>query len=223
MNRGREGSLQLILDEVVEVCALDSDHRTGQILLGDGVLLHDFVQTMLRLSTQLIESVPELHFSSEAIDFPNYSGVSHICDHLVDQELLGGTTSEFPPFSCGHGGVVAGLSTDVDWDGVFGVTPAVSSSNIRIFGVILYVLGNLGAFFVVPFPILWVWDVDGVVVATFKLIVNETCRCSVGIFHHTLVVDAAELVFLDWNRANSQLRGEWSVWCVVVGGGIVWG
>ena len=39
MNRGREGSLQLILDEVVEVCALDSDHRTGQFLLDDGVLL----------------------------------------------------------------------------------------------------------------------------------------------------------------------------------------
>ena len=197
MNRGREGSLQLILDEVVEVCTLDSDHRTGQFLLGDGVLLHDFVQTMLRISTQLVEGVPELHLSSEAIDFPDYSGVGHICDRLVDQELLGGTSSELPPSSCGHGGVVSGLSTDVDWDGVLGVTPAVSSSNIRIVDVILYVLGNLGAVFVVPFPVLWVWDVDGVEVATFKLIVNEACRCRVGIFHHTLVVNAAELVFLD--------------------------
>ena len=199
MNRGREGSLQLILDEVVKVCTLDSDHRTGQILLGDGVLLPNFVQTMLRISTQLVEGVPELHLSSEAIDFPDYSGVSHICDRLVDQELLGGTTSELPPSSCGHGGVVSGLSTDVDWNGVLGVTPAVSSSNIRIVGVILYVLGDLGAVFVVPLPVLWVWDVDGVVVATFKLIVNEACRCRVGIFHHTPVVDAAELVFLDWN------------------------
>ena len=128
---------------------------------------------------------------------------------------------ELPPFSCGHGGVVAGLSTDVDWDGVLGVTPAISSSNIRIVGVILYVLSDLGAVFVVPFPILWVWDVDGVEVATFKLIVNEACRCSVGIFHHTSVVDVAELVFLDQDRANSQLRGEWSVWGVVIGGGIV--
>ena len=221
MNKGREGSLQLILDEVVEVGAFNPNHGAGQVLLGDGVLLHDFVQTMLRLSTQLIESVPELHFSSEAIDFPDYSGVSHICDCLVDQELLGGTTLELPPFSCGHGGVVAGLSTDVDWDGVFGVTPAVSSSNIRIVGVILYVLGDLGAVFVVPFPILWVWDVDGIEVATFKLIVNEAFRCRVGIFHHTPVVDAAELVFLDWDRANSQLRGEWSVWGVV--GSVVWG
>ena len=199
MNRGREGSLQLILDEVVEVGAFDPDHGTGQVLLGDGVLLHDFVQTMLRISTQLVKSVPEFHFSSEAIDFPDYSGVGHVCNRLVDQELLGGTTSELPPFSCGHGGIVAGLSTDVDWDGVFGVTPTISSSDIRIVGVILYVLGDLGAVFVVPFPILWVWDMDGIEVATFKLIVNEACRCRVGILHHTPVVDAAELVFLDWN------------------------
>ena len=173
MNRGREGSLQLILNEVVEVGAFDPDHRTGQFLFGDGVLLHDFVQPVLRISTQFVESVPELHLSTEAIDFPDYSGVGHICDRLVDQELLGGATSELPPFSCGHGGVVTGLSTDVDWDGVLGVTPAVSSSNIRIVGVILYVLGDLGAVFVVPFPILWVWDVDGVEMATFKLIANE--------------------------------------------------
>ena len=123
--------------------------------------------------------------------------------------------SELPPLGCGHGGVVAGLSTDVDWDGVLGVTPAVSSSNIRIVSVILYVLGDFGAVFVVPFPILWVWDVDGVEVATFKLIVNEARRCRVGIFHHTPVFDAAELIFLDWDRANSQLRGKWSVWGVV--------
>ena len=113
------------------------------------------------------------------------------------------------------------MSTDVDWDGMLGVTPAVSSSNIRIVSVILYVLGDFGAVFVVPFPILWVWDVDGVEVSTFKLIVNEACRCRVGIFHHTPVVDAAELVFLDLDRANSQLRSEWSGWGVVIGGGIV--
>ena len=217
MNRGRKGSFQLILNELVEVGTFDSDHRTGQVLLGDGVLLHDFVQPVLRISTQLVEGVPELHFSSEAIDFPDYSGVSHICDCLVDQELLGGTASELPPFICGHGGVVSSLSTDVDWDGMLGVTPTVSSSNIRIVGVILYVLGNFGSVFVVPFPILWIWDMDGIEVATFKLIVHEACRCSVGIFHHALVVDAAELVFLDRNRANSQLRGRWSVW------GVVWG
>ena len=221
MNRGREGSFQVILDEVVEVGTLDTDHGTGQFLLGDGVLLHDFIQTMLRISTQLVEGVPEFHLSSEAIDFPDYSGIGHVCDRLIDQELLGGTTSELPPLGCGHGGVVVGLSTDVDWDGVLGVTSALSSSDIRIVGVILYVLGDFGAVFVVPFPILGIWDVDGVEMVAFKLIVNEACRCRVGVFHHALVVNATKLIFLDWNQADSQLWREQLVWGVVVGGGIV--
>ena len=199
MGRGREGLFQLILDEVVEVGSFDPDHGTGQFLLGDGVLLHDFVQTMLCISTQLVEGVPELHLSSEAIDLPNYSGVGHVCDRLIDQELLGGTTLELPPPGCGHGGVVVGLSTDVDWDGVLGVTSAFSPSDIRIVGVILYVLGDFGAVFVVPFPVHWIWDVDGVEMMTFKLIVYEARRCRVGIFHHALVIDAAELVFLNWD------------------------
>ena len=84
MNRGREGSFQLILNKLVEVGTFDPDHGTGQVLLGDGVLLHDFVQLVLRISTQLVEGVPEFHLSSEAIDFPDYSGVGHICDRLVD-------------------------------------------------------------------------------------------------------------------------------------------
>ena len=220
MGRGMEGSFQLILDEVVEVGSLDPDHRTGQFLLGDGVLLHDSVQLMLHIPAQLIEGVPELHLSSEAIDFPNYAGVGHVCDRLVDQELLGGTPSELPPLSCGHGGVMVGVPTNVDRDRVLGVASAVSSSDIRIVGVILYVLGDSGTVFVVPFSELGVWDVDGVEMAAFKIIVNEACRWSVGIFDHTLVVDTANRIFLDWKRANSQLRSEW---CVIVGGGVVWG
>ena len=115
---------------------------------------------------------------------------------------------------------MVGVSTDVDGDGVLGVASAVSSSDIHIVGVILYVLGNFGAIFVVPFPILGIWDVDGVEVAALKLIVNEACRWSVGIFHHALVVDAANFVLREWSRADSQLRKEWLVWGVV-GGGIV--
>ena len=84
MNRGREGLLQLILDEVVEVGVFDPDHGTGQFLLGDGVLLHDSIQAVLRISTQLVEGVSELHLPLEAIDLPDYSGVCHICDCLVD-------------------------------------------------------------------------------------------------------------------------------------------
>ena len=176
---------------------------------------------MLHISAQPVEGVPELHLSAEAIDFPNYSWVSHVCNHLVDQELLRGTTPELLPLSSGHGGVVMGLSTDVDWDGVLGVPSAFSASDICIVGIILYVLGDLGAVFMVPFPKHGIWDMDGVEMAAFKLIENEAWRCRVGVFHHTLVVDAAESIFFDWNRADSQLWREWLVQGVVVGGGIV--
>ena len=94
---------------------------------------------------------------------------------------------------------MVGVSTDVDRDGVLGVASAVSSSNIRIVGVILYVLGDFGMVFVVPFPILGIWDVDGVEMAAFKLIVNKACRWSVGILDHALVVDAAIFVLHDRN------------------------
>ena len=77
------------------------------------------------------------------------------------------------PLGCGHGGVEVGLSTNVDWDGVLGVPSAFSASDICIVSVILYVLGNFGAVFVVPFPIQGVWDMDGVEMATFKFIENE--------------------------------------------------
>ena len=147
--------------------------------------------------------------------------ICHVCDRLVDQELLGSTPSELPPFSSGHGGVVVGVPTNVDGNGVLGVASAVSPSDIRIVSVILYVLGDFGTVFVVPFPEPGIWDVDGVEVATFKLIVNEACRWSVGIFDHTLVVDAANRVVLDRKRTNSQLRSEWLVGSAVVGWGIV--
>ena len=197
MGRGMEGSFELILDEVVEVSPLDPDHGAGQFLFGDGVLLHDRVQLVLRISTQPVKGVPEFHFSSEAVDLPDYSGVGHVCNRLVDQKLLGGTPSELPPLGCVHGGVMVGVSTDVDGDGVLGVASAISSSDIRIVGVILYVFGDSGTVFVVPFPVLGIWDVDGVEMAAFKLIANEACRWSVGVFHHTLVVDAAFFVFFD--------------------------
>ena len=176
---------------------------------------------MLRIPAQLVQGVSEFHLSLEAIDLPDYSGVSHICDRLVDQELLRGAVLELVPPGCGHGGVEVGLSTNVDGDGVLGVALAISASDIRIVGVILYVLGDLGAVLVVPFPILGIWDMDGVEMAAFKLIENEALRCSVGVFHHAFVVDAADFILLDRNRSDSQLRREWLVWGVVVGGSVI--
>ena len=173
---------------------------------------------MLHIPAQLVKGVLELHLSSEVIDFPNYTWVGHVRYHLVDEELLWSPVLEFPPLSCSHGGVEPGLSTNVDRDAVLGVPPPCSSSNIRIVGVILYVLCEDGAGFFVPFPIKGIWDVDGVEVATIKLIENEALRCRVGVLHHAPVVDAANRVFLEWNRADSQLWSEWLVWGVVDGG-----
>ena len=59
---------------------------------------------------------------------------------------------ELSPLGCGHGGVVVGLSANVDGDGVLGVALAFSASDICIVGIILYVLGNFGAAFDVPLP-----------------------------------------------------------------------
>ena len=219
--RGREGPLQLILDQAVEVGVLNTVFGGDQILLDDEVFLGDLVQTVLCIPAQLVEGVPELHLSSEAIDLPDYVRVSHVCYRLIDEEFLWGPTLKLPPLSCSHGGVEPGLSTDVDGDGVSGVAPPCSSSDIHIVGIILYVLGKDRAGFRVPFPILGVWDVDGIEMSTVKLIENEALRCSVGVFHHALVVDAANCVFLDWKRADSQLWREWLFWGAVIGGGVV--
>ena len=200
---------------------LDAVLGGDQILLNDEILLCDLVQSVLHISAQLVEGVLELHLSSEAIDLPDYVRVGHVCYRLVDEELLWSPALELPPPSCSHAGVESGLSTDVDRDGVLGVPSPRSSSNIRIVGVILYVLGEDGAGFLIPFPIAGVWDVDGVEVSTVKLIENEALRCRVRVLRHTLVVDAANLVFLDRKRAYSQLRREWLVWGSVVGGGVV--
>ena len=219
--RGREGPLQLILDQAVEVGMLNMVLGSDQILLDDEILLGDLVQTVLCIPAQLVEGVPELHLSSEAIDLPDYAWVGHVCYHLIDEEFLWGPALELPPPSCSHGGIEPGLSTNVDRDAVLGVPLPCSSSNICIVGVILYVLGDDGAGFFVPFPIAGVWDMDGVEVATVKLIENEALRCRVRVFCHTLVVDAANLVFLDGSQAYSQLQREWLVWGGVIDGGIV--
>ena len=56
--RGREGPLQLILDQTVEVGVLDTVLGGDQILLNDEKLLCDLVQTVLCISAQLVEGVP---------------------------------------------------------------------------------------------------------------------------------------------------------------------
>ena len=76
---------------------LDTVLGGDQILLNDEILLRNLIQTVLSISAQLVEGVLELHLSSEAIDFPDYAWVSHVCYRLVDKELLWSPTLELPP------------------------------------------------------------------------------------------------------------------------------
>ena len=200
---------------------LDTVLGGDQVLLDNETFLGNLVQLVLRIPAQLVEGVLELHFSPEAIDLPDYTWVGHVCYRLVDEEFLWSSTLELPPLGCRHCGVEPGLSTNVDGDGVLGVALPCSSSDIRIVGIILYVFGEDGAGFLVPFVMEGVRDMDGIEVATIKLIENEALRCSVGVFHHAFVVDVANRVFLNRKQADSQLRREWLVWGVVVGRGIV--
>jgi hypothetical protein len=68
------------------------------------------------------------------------------------------------------------LSTNVDRDGAAGVALTVSASDICIVGLILNVSGHLGSVLLIPVPVHGVWDVDGVVMATVRVIDNEPCR-----------------------------------------------
>ena len=138
----RERPFQLILDQTVEVGVLDTVLGCDQVLFDNEILLRDLVEAVLRISAQLVECGVEFRLSSEAVDLPDYTWVGHVCNCLVDEELLWGSALKLLPLGRGHLVVEPGLSTDVDWDGVPGVTLPCSSSDIRIVGVILYVLGE---------------------------------------------------------------------------------
>ena len=94
-------------------------------------------------------------------------------------------------------------------------------------GLIANVLSHDHRLLFVPFPILRVWDVDGVVMATFRVVDNEADRCVVsiiGFFCDPVEVDATEgnaecvVVVGEWLGADGELRR-----CGGFGGSILWG
>ena len=91
--------------------------------------------------------------------------------------------------------MVVGLSSDVDWDRPLWVCFAVTSSDKEIVGVIPNILGHNHRLLLIPFPVPRVGDVDGVVMATFRVVDNEADRCVVsivGCFCDPVKVDGAE-------------------------------
>ena len=122
--------------------------------------------------------------------------------------------------------MVIGLSSDVDRDRSFQVCFAVTSSDKEIVGVIPNILGHDHRLLLIPLPELRVGDVDGVVMATFRVVDNEADRCVVsivGCFCDPLEVDSAEdgadfIVVGEWLGADGKLGR-----CDCFGGSVFWG
>ena len=122
--------------------------------------------------------------------------------------------------------MVVGLSSDIDWDRPFRVCFAVTSSDKEIVGVIPNVLSHDHRLLLVPLPETWVGDVDGVVMATFRVVDNEADRCVVsivGCFCDPVEVDGTEdgaecVIVGKWLGVDGKLgRGDF------FGGSVFWG
>ena len=123
--------------------------------------------------------------------------------------------------------MVVGLSSDVDWDGPLWVCFAVTSSDKEIVGAIPNVLGHDHRHLLVPLPVPRVGDIDGVVMATFRVVDNVADRCVVsivGCFCDPVEVDGAEdgadciVVVGEWLGVDGKLG-----WYAFFGGSIFWG
>ena len=110
---------------------------------------------------------------------------------------------------------MVGLSSNVDWDGLLWVRLAVTSSDKEILGLISNVLGHHHRLLFVPFPILRVWDIDGVVMMTFRVVDNEADRCVVSIIGSVgdlVEVNGAEgdaecvVMVREWLGTDGELR-----------------
>ena len=122
--------------------------------------------------------------------------------------------------------MVVGLSSDIDWDRPLRVCFAVTSSDKEIVGVIPNILGHDHWLLLVPLPVLRVGDVDGVVMATFRVVDNEANRCVVsiiGCFCNPVEVDGTEdgaecVVILDQLGTDGELGR-----CDCFSGSVFWG
>ena len=123
--------------------------------------------------------------------------------------------------------MVVGLSSNIDGDGPFRVCFAVTSSDKEILGAIPNILGHNHRLLLIPLPEPRVWDVDGVVMATFRVVDNEADRCVVsivGCFCDPVEVDGTEdgtecVIF----RERLGADGELGWWCDFSGRGVFWG
>ena len=122
--------------------------------------------------------------------------------------------------------MVVGLSSDVDGDGPLRVCLAVTPSDKEIVGAIPNILGHDHRLLLVPLPVPRVGDIDGVVMATFRVVDNVADRCVisiVGCFCDPIEVDGTEdgaecVVVVEWLGPDSELGR-----CDFFGRGVFWG
>ena len=134
---------------------------------------------------------------------------------------------EDPPHHRVHLSVTIGLLSNVDRDGLLWVCLAITSSDTEIVGAVMDIAGHHHRFFFIPFPILGVGDVDGVVMATVRVVDNEADRCVVSIILgfvgdpievNTTEGDAECIVLWEWGGTDGKLWG----WSGCAGRGVFW-
>ena len=102
--------------------------------------------------------------------------------------------------------VTIGLSSNVNGDGFAWVCLAVTSSDMEIVGAIADVPSDHHRFFFVPLPVLWVGDINWIVMVAFRVIENEADGCVISILGFVcdpVEVDGAEgdterIVLWEW-------------------------
>ena len=122
--------------------------------------------------------------------------------------------------------MVVGLSSDVDGHGPLRVCFAITPSDKEIVGAILNILGHDHRLLLVPLPVPRVRDIDGVVMATFRVVDNVANRCIVsivGCFCDPVKVDGTEdgaecVIVVEWLGMDGKLGR-----CDFFGGSIFWG
>ena len=216
----------LAMKGVIQTGPLNAVHAVNQVALDDEILLLGIRYSLPGILENISQGVLDVSFASVPIYLSNHSWIPQIRYRLIDYELPRATPPELLPHSGVHAAVVVGLSSNVNGDGLFQVCFAITSSDKEILGAIPSVFSHDHRLLLIPLPILWVWDIDGVVMATFRVVDNEADRCVVsiiGFVSDPVEVNGAEgnaeHIFLwEWLGSDGEL-GEHG-W---FGGSVFWG
>ena len=215
------------LEGVIQSHPLNSAHTVRHVPLDNEELLLNVREALPGFLLHISQRLIQIFLAPVAVNFRYYSWVPQIGDRLVDDELLRASLLKDCPHHVVHASPAIGLSSNEDWYGLLWVCLPVTSSDIEVVGAIANVTGNHHRLLFIPLPILGVWDVNGIVMATFRVIENEANRCVVSVLGFVcdpVEVNGAEgntecIVLREWGGVDGELgrRGG------LVGGVFWWG